>query len=228
MAQPAHQHGKLGLSNSTKIAIGIIVLVGIAAFLFYDPAGLNIGLEDDGKTDIFGNKIGGRVDFTIKLSELPQNNFILKDANIVLSKVQPGDIILDTVVIGKDKNLEASFEAFNGKLNLEGGDMSVEGTAATATINGVDLKPKTKKFMVSVKSRPDSYVIDHVTIDRINLVKVYGNIERIGAEKSTIDLTNSTVEIDGFEGKMSFDGKSYILSGSANEIRGKSFVLKGE
>jgi hypothetical protein len=41
-------------------------------------------------------------------------------------------------------------------------------------------------------------------------------------------LTNSTVEIDGFEGKMSFDGKSYILSGSANEIRGKSFVLKGE
>lgn len=230
MAQPAHQHGRGGMSNSTKAAIGIVVLVGIAAFLFYDPAGLEIGLNGDGLTDIFGNKIGGRVDFTMTSSEsFLTDSILLKDASIVLSGLHSEDTAAgDLTVDNKGKEAEVSFEVFNGRLEADGGEITVEGTAAAAASRGVGLKPKAKKFSVSASLRPDSYAIDPVTIDGVKLVKVYGSIERAGEEKSTTSLANSTIEIAGFEGKMSFDGRSYVLSGSADEVKGKSFTLKGE
>jgi len=230
MAQPAHQHARGGLSNSTKVAIGIIVLVGIVAFLFYDPAGLNFGLKNDGLTDIFGNTIGGKVDFKMTSSEsFLVDDLLLKDASILLNGVHSEDTVIgDLIVSNKGKDTEVSFEVFNGRLRDSGVGISLEGTAAAATTGGTSLKPKVKKFSVSASMKPDSYAVDPVTIDRIRLVKVYGSIERAGGEKSTTNLANSTVEISGFEGKMSFDGKSYVLSGSADEIRGKSFTLRGE
>jgi len=230
---PSGGGGKSNISNSTKVALGIIVLVGIAAFLFYDPAGLSFGVFEsfDGK-DIFGNTVGDRIsgpiNFTMTSSVgIVEESTVLQNSNILLQgKYAKDTVIGDLIIDSSGKAMSLSFNEFNGRLEIGNVNLSIDGTAAAAVVDGTKLSPKTKKFSVSAVLEPASYSISPVTISKIRLTGVTGSIDSEGRESSSTKLSNSTVDLTDFRGDISFDGKSYILKGSANEIRGKSFTLK--
>lgn len=230
--------GKPSISLSTKIALAIIVVVGIAAFFYYDPASLNFGgipgvsEIGGGLTNIFGgtSSAGERLNFTMTSSEsffggeldLKETSVTLRGAHSVATSA--GDSVFDN--LGKDS--EVTFDGFNGKMSVKDGKLSISGTATSASSGGADrIRPKSKSFSVSTELVPSSYSISPVTIDKISLVKVFGSIERPGDESSTTQLANSTVQIANFQGSLMFDGESYRISGSATEVKGKSFTLKG-
>jgi hypothetical protein len=230
---PSGGGGKSNISNSTKIALGLIVIVGIAAFAFYDPAGLSLGVfeEFDGK-DIFGNRVGdgipGPVNFTMTSSVgLLEESTVLEDSNIVLQGEYVKDTVIgDSLIESSDGRMRIVFNEFNGRLEIDSVNLSVEGTAASAEVQGTKMRPKSKKFSISAELEPSAYSIDPVTISKVRLSEVTGSIDSEGEESSSTKLANSTVELTDFRGSISFDGKNYVLAGSAKEIKGKSFTLR--
>ena len=184
----------------------------------------------DGLGDVFaGAPEGEPLNFTMTSSvSFLNDEIVLEDATVVMdgthvAETSIGDSLLD------DLNEESSvrFSGFKGRMSFVDGALSVEGTAESVESEGARIKPKQKRFDVSSSVVPESYLINPVTVPKIRLVKVFGSIERLGDESSTTNLANSTVEISGFQGSMSFDGKDYVITGSAVEIKGKSFTLKG-
>ncbi|MBI4894784.1 MAG: hypothetical protein HY833_03550 [Candidatus Aenigmarchaeota archaeon] len=230
---PSGGGGKSNLSSSTKVALGIIVIVGIAAFAFYDPAGLSLGVFEgfDGK-NIFGDRVGdgesGPVNFTMTSSVgLLDDSTVLLDSDIVLQGKHVKDTVIgDSLIDVSGESMRIVFNEFNGKLEIDSVNLSVEGTAASAEVQGTKLRPKSKKFSISAELEPSAYSIDPVTISRVRLSGVTGSIDSEGGESSSTKLANSTVELTDFHGSISFDGKNYVLKGSAKEIQGKSFTLK--
>lgn len=225
---------KMGsFSNSTKIALGIIVVVAIVAFFYYEPLDLSPGgLKDigDGLSDVFTAEPSGEpLNFTMTSSvSFLTDEVVLKDAAVSIdgthvSETSVGDSLLDDL----NRESEVSFTGFDGRMSVLDGTVSIEGTAESVISEGARIKPKQKRFDVSSSVVPESYSIDQVTVPKMRLVKVFGSIERAGDESSTTALSNSTVEISGFQGSMSFDGRNYVLTGSAVEVKGKSFTLKG-
>lgn len=220
-------------SISTKLALGIIVAVAIVAFVYYNPGELSfgsLGQVGSGLTDIFeGGASGERLNFTMSSSEsFLKDEMVLEDASVTVNGVHTIDTSVgDSVFENANEDTDVTFEDFNGRMGMREGTLSIEGSAKSASSEGAKVKPKTKSFAVAAQLVPDSYSIDPVTIDKIRLVKVFGSIERLGDESSTTQLSNSTIEITNFQGSMSFDGTSYRLTGSATEVKGKSFTLKG-
>lgn len=229
----AHAEKMGSFSNSTKVALGIIVVVAIIAFFYYEPLDLSPGgLKDigDGLGDVFsGEPTGEPLNFTMTSSvSFLTGEMVLEDATVELEGVHVaetsvGDSLLDDL----DGDATVGFTGFNGRMSVLDGALSVDGTAESVISEGARIKPKQKRFDVASSVVPDSYSIDPVTIPRIRLVKVFGSIERVGDEGSTTRLANSTIEIDGFQGSMTFDGRNYVITGSAVEVKGKSFTLKG-
>ncbi len=220
-------------SVSTKLALGIVVIVAIVAIVYYNPTDISFGgLKEvgSGLTDIFaGGASGERLNFTMSSSEsFLKDEMVLEDATVTANGVHTIDTSVgDSVFENSNMDSDVTFDGFNGRMGVSGGTLSIEGSAKSAGSEGATVKPKTKSFAVAAQLVPDSYSIDPVTIDKIRLVKVFGTIERLGDESSTTQLANSTVEIANFQGSMSFDGTSYRLTGSATEVKGKSFTLKG-
>jgi len=230
MANAPH---KSRISVSTKLALGIVVVVGIVAFLYYNPSDLSfggLGQVGSGLTDIFGSDSSGeRLNFTMASSEnFFKDELVLEDASILANGVHTADTSVgDSVFENMNDEASVSFEGFNGRMTLKDGTLTIDGSADNAGSEGARIKPKSKSFAVSAQLSPSSYTISPVTIGKISLVRVFGSIERLGDESSTTTLSNSTVQITDFQGSMSYDGKDYVLTGSATEVKGKSFTLKG-
>lgn len=226
---------KSRISISTKIGLAIVVVVAIVAFFYYRPESnplnnFNFNKVTSGFTNIFGGATGGeRLYFVMTSSEsLLTQGTNLEGATIAakgqqLSQTVFGDSAFDNL----GKNSEVSFEDFNGQIQVSGKTLSVDGSASSASSDGTKVRPKGKRFTVNAKLVPESYSISPVNLDKIFLTNIYGSVERLGEENSTIKLTNSSVEITGFQGSVTFDGIKYKISGSATEFKGKSFTLKG-
>lgn len=232
MANPHRSH----FSLSTKIALAIIVVVGIVGFLYYDPTGLDIfssgglGSIGSGLTNIFGDGGSGeRLNFTMTSSvSLFQDELSLEGATVTargthLADTSVGDLVFEN----NGKESEISFVDFNGKMEIADGILTISGSAGRASSDGSAIRPKSKTFEVAAQLTPSSYSINPVAIEKISLSGVSGSIERLGDESSTTQLSNSTVEIVDFQGSLSLNGANYIITGSASEIKGKSFTLKG-
>lgn len=224
---------KSRFSISTKVALGIVVVVAIVALLYYNPKEISfggLGSVKIGLPNIFPGAVGGeRLSFIMTSSEsFLRNEVNLQDATLTIKGTHTADAALgDSVFESANKNSEIAFQKFNGKMTVSGRLVSVEGSAAGATLDGSKIRPKSASFAVAAKLVPESYSISPVTIDRLALAGVYGSVERLGDESGTIQLSNSTVEISAFQGGVVFDGSAYRLVGSAVEIKGKSFTLKG-
>lgn len=226
---------KSRVSVSTKIGLAIVVVVAIVAFFYYRPesnpfSSFNFNKATSGFTNIFGGAAGGeRLYFVMTSSEsLLTEGTNLEGAMIVargqqLSQTVFGDSTFDNL----GKKSEVSFDDFNGQIQVSGKTLSIDGSASSASSDDTKVRPKGKRFAVSASLVPESYSISPVKVDKISLAKIYGSVERLGEENSTIRLTNSSVEITGFQGSVTFDGINYKISGSATEFRGKSFTLKG-
>ncbi len=229
-----HPHrSRFSISTSTKIALGIVVVVAIVAFLYYNPSGFSFGaipVIGGDLTNIFGGQPAGeRFDFTMKSSEnFFKDELRLEDATVTVSGIHVIDTSVgDSVFSNLNEQATVSFAGFNGRMSIKNGILSVSGTAIGASSGETRIKPKAGSFSVEAQLAPSGYSISPVTIDKINLVRVYGSIEKIGYESTTTQLANSTVGISGFQGAMLYDGTQYTLTGSAVEIKGKSFTLKG-
>ena len=220
---------RFSLSTTTKVALGIIVIVAIAAFLYYNPADISLGGGIGGLTDIFSGGGGGeRLNFTMSSGEsFLKDSLQLEDASLTATGVHKKDTSVgDSLFENADENSAITFEGFRGKMSLKDGVLFIDGTAKSASSEGSRLKPKSGKFSVSAQLVPDSYTVSPVTIDRLS--KVTGAIETLGNEEAAAQLSNSsTVDIFNFQGSMDFDGRAYRLSGSATQIKGKSFTLRG-
>lgn len=227
-----HPKAKRKVKVSTKLALGIIVVVAIVALLFYSPDGISIpgvGNVELGLPDIFGGQeVGGdKLTFVMTSDQsILKDKISLKEAKVTVSGTHRIPTSLGQVVFDNaDKEAEVTFNGFDGTVTTTANILSATGTALNAVSDGTTIKPKTDEFDVEVSLQPSSYTITPITVRDLELTSVSGSIEKLGKESSTVKLTGSTVNIKGFQGALTFDGSQYKLTGTASMIEGESFVL---
>lgn len=224
--------GKRRFSLSTKIAIGIIVVVGIVALLYYQPDGLPFDL---GKSISIPGITGGtsaaameKLTFTITSDDpLIEDALTIQNVTVTVSGThRAATSIGDAVFDNQNQVAEITFEGFDGRITLDD-TLVVDGTATSAVSEGARIKPKSARFSVEAELLPTSYSIGPLDIQDLELTDVSGTIERLGKEGGTIALEGSDVEVSNFKGTLSLRGGKYVLSGSALRVVGESFTLKG-
>lgn len=224
------------VSVSTKLALGIIVVVAIVALLFYSPDELSFGQFGSIKTGLpdtsglFGSSGGPRLSFVLTSNQSIVNGEVtVKDALVTIKGVHNiptsiGDAVFDNF----GKQSEVTFVGFDGKITVVGGTgLTLEGTATSAVSDGTAIKPKSETFQVEADLKPTSYAIDPVSIKNLDLTGAFGTIEKLGKESSTVQIKGGKVSVKDFSGGMTFDGSKYRLSGDASKIQGASFTLTG-
>lgn len=225
------------VSTSTKVAIGVIVIVAIAGFLYYKPNALSsIGLGSlqnlgGGLSDVLGsNPNGARLNFTMSSSESVFSGVLgLDNASVAIQGKQAAVTSVGDSNFDSGGNVSSIvFLNIKGTATLSNGTLSVQGTASSAMVNGVEIKPKSGSFAVSAQMFPDYYSLYMVQIPTISLTNVQGVMQKLGDESNAITLSNSTIQITDFRGEI--DGGSTpgsSITGSATGIKGKSFTLNG-
>lgn len=231
MSSP-HRHR---FSVSTKVALGIIVVVAIVAFLYYSPGSVSLGKLGEvklGLPDIFGERTEAGEDkltFTITSGEsLLKGSIGLENASVTVggthkSDASIGEAVFDTA----NKDAEVTFRGFVGVVVFEGDSISVQGTATSAVSEGATIKPKAEKFSVEAELSPSSYTIDPIEIGSFKLANISGNMEKLGKESSTVQLSDSTIDISNFEGIATLSDGTHRLAGTATRVKGESFTLEG-
>lgn len=228
-----HPHkSRFGLS--TKLALGIVVVVGIVALLYYGPGDIGIpGLEGiggslDGLLENSPAAVAGeRFDFVMQSSVSPiGQETLLQNASVSLSGVNSADTEAGNVAVGnsgKTSTIEA--EDFNGKISIVNGTLSLSGTTGRIIVDGSEIKAKSGELRISVAMSPTSYSVYPVSMTVLSIAKTSGRVS--AAQNSTINFASTDVEIVGFEGTLSGTANSHTVDGSATEVRSKSFSLKG-
>lgn len=228
------QHpSKSRFSLSTKLALAIIVVVGIVAFLYYSPEEFNLGGlgsigESVGGIFTFANSQSGeRFDFAMQSSvnplaqEVKLENASLSAKGLNLESIEVDDLVFDNF----EQTSEIAFESFDGKVVFRNDSLAIEGTASSATIDGVKLKARDGDLKVSARIVPVSYSMSPVSLPLLLLKGTSGKVDTNG--NSTVQFTSADIEVVGFEGSLSSTGSSHSIAGSALEVRSKNFSLKG-
>jgi hypothetical protein len=218
---------------STKIALGIIIVVGIAAFLYYSPEDFSVngfGNFGSGIGNIFSIATSSSVqgfDFYLQSSKSPLEQEVnIQNATVVAGGFHLTDTIVgDSAFENQGKTSEILLEGFNGKMSFKNETLFISGTATSASIDGYKLKPRTRNFDVSAQVQPTNYLIDPVSLLGIKILGTSGSVSKTG-DNSTVRFAQADIEIVGFEGSLSGGSDLHSISGSAVEVKSKSFSLK--
>lgn len=228
---PNAHHAPGGMSMSTKIGLGIAVVVAIVAILYYSPDGVSFGnVFGGGFEDVFEpSGSGEKMAFSVSSSQsLIEDEFGINNATVSVSGRNRADLSVgDAAFANSGKDADVEFRGFQGKVTVGGGSITVDGTATMVVLDGSGIKPKAKTFIVSAQMAPDAYSIDKISVKDLMLAGVTGSIERAGEESSRVTLSNSTLKISDFDGSVELKSGGYVLAGASSRIEGKSFTLKG-
>lgn len=166
---------------------------------------------------------------TSESNQLEGQSFDVQNAHVSMMGLFTGNVNFgDTAYMASNRPGDLELDNFSGTIEFFSGNrMMITGTASSAILDGTSIVSRTGSLKISTEMAPSRFSVDPVKVSRIVLDSFFGTLERGGEERTTVDLSGSTLEIREFEGNLKLDGL-YIISGLARQVKGKTFSWTGQ
>ncbi len=238
--------------NSPKKILGSVIIIGIIILILYSPSMEdNKNLFNENSLNIENNKYSGIfnkifengkkiINYEKDKEEIIKNDnfefeiniegnpiFEFRGVNISLNIIGNHETIINNIIEINSENeeIEFSFKNFVGLISIND-NLTLTGITEEITLSNNPLILKNNgNFDIISQITPKSYIIDGIKINSIQISKINGDIKKGGDSKFISDLNNSTIKINDFIGKISFDS-SYKIVGNSSSIENENFNLK--
>lgn len=186
------------------------------------------------RSGITGAIIGAANSLTGSSTSLVLSKAIDIEANLSCDKPIALQVASDAIVnfsasdvewaVGKEKIsflsgslISVQLANFSGKLNTTSG-LSLEGSAARMFVNGVAILPNESSLTITVNKLPfDIIDLSATTIDGFEQEQIAGKIAIANGETVTT-LTNGTIQIGRYTGKIQISPSTIVFSGQTEKI----------
>lgn len=217
-----------------KVKLILFAIISVAIlFLLFSPlkSELSISVPEI-------SKITGFIPFFSSEEESNYFSFYINSSSQILQGMNIELANSEAFVKGKVVNLridessvenervELDLKDFTGKIYFVDRFIGLEGKTKSLVINNLTFKSE-KEIKVVGRIFSDEFSVNRIVKDSLTLKNLYGRIFKVSAPEASQTLLNSTLEIKGFVGRISYNGKFYLLRGIALNINSETFSWRG-
>lgn len=229
-----------------KLLLGILIIIAIAGLLIFSKQGQDIREKyiDKyiGPVTGFFKGITGKfikqqpanrtldVNFETDLNSIAGQTFDVQNLNLDL------DLLYDSVIIANqninikdDKSINFKSPSVSGTLQILGENkMKIVGESLSVEVNGIIFSPQSNKDKIefSLTGTPKGFYLNNVEKDTMSFSGVSGILKF--KDWSPLALENDNLNIQKFQGTISFDEDKLIIAGKVEKasLNGVDLSLK--